>query len=307
MVLKENLKKLLSIYSIMMKNITGHDLFKKHDFDTIFSELYNLYRKNFLTLFIYSLIGILILQLGIVWLGFNKAEMLTIMQDNYSQPSMDYVGTLLLIVLGSLIIYTLIHVFITYFIMARQENPSITPLEALGASIRKYLINYLILVIIIILMMVIGAIVGVLALIIGSFLAVLYLGTSLFISGTILIAENTNPFDSISRSFKLSHKDFWYTLGLVVVFVLILFVINLILSAIIAIPGAVVFFQKIFSADNVSNLTSAGMSEFYNFGIIAVILSSIINALIVPLTPLFAILVYYRLRFIEKENSEPNH
>lgn len=282
-----------------MENLTSHRLYRDHDFDTAFSELYGIYKRNFWSLFLLSLAGILILHLLFYYVGIQHMDFSGMAAEEF-EPPRGFVSNILLVMLAGLLIYTFLNLAITWFVFRRQEDRDEPALNIFGQAAGKYYFRFLLLLILVSLILIAGIMLGVFALIIGSLLAAIYLGTSLFVSAPALVIERIGPGDAVARSFVLTHRDFWMTLGLVVVLYLIIMLIQFILTAIVSLPGAVAFISKLVSTGDGSELIASGqLSGLFGWGLAGVILIGIVRALALPLAPIFAVILYYKLKHQE--------
>jgi len=148
-----------------------------------------------------------------------------------------------------------------------------------------------------------GTIVGLLALIVGAFVAVTFLGVSLFPTMTILIVEDTGIFETIGRSFRLVLKDFWTILGYLIILILIIILMNLIFGAISMAPYASSFLRDLLGSGAPD--AAAGVNTFQLMTRpLYVILNSLLSALLLPLIPIFSTLVYFHLKYVEDERAQ---
>ena len=144
-----------------------------------------------------------------------------------------------------------------------------------------------------------GIFIGLIAVIVGSLVAVAYLGTVMMSGGAVIVAEEKNAIETIGRIFSLTHKDFWSALGVVVLFVLIMLLISLVLSAIIAIPVIIMFFGNL---NDSGSILEALNLKMYDLGIWVVILNSIVSALTYPLYAILSVVLYFKLKYSEDHN-----
>ncbi|MCK4344910.1 MAG: hypothetical protein KAX05_06440 [Bacteroidales bacterium] len=280
-----------------MENYKDHPFYQPMDLENIFSKTWEVYKKNFRWLFLYSFLGILLLQMLMYYTQFQQIFDLNYLNDIDSLGKI--FGNLMLFGIILFIGYAILYLFIHYFIIYREIEPDKSHLIFLGDSVRKYALTYLATILLVFFILIAGAILGLIAFIIGSFIAVLYFGAVFFPISPLVIVEKTNPFESISRSFRLVHTNFWPTLGYIVLLYIILMVISLVLGAITMAPFAVDFF-KLLNPNVVLELFESGepiLSKIISPGYI--LLSSVANAITFPVVPIFAVLVYFNLRYKE--------
>jgi len=287
-----------------MESINEHELYRNHDFDTAFGALYRIYKKNFWPLFLLSLAGTLIVYLFAFSFGPYQIPSQAI-PDPGPGDIAHFLTLFSLILVVGLLVYTFVYLAILYWVYRRQEKETRSAWSVFAEAARKYYFRFLLLVILVSLIFIVGSVIGLLIFFIGIILALAYLGVSLYVAGPALIVENASPGDAIWRSFTLTHKDFWMSLGLVVVLFVITVVIQFVLMALVALPGAIVFISQVASEGGASGWLSPDISSFWSgFGVIGIILNSAVSALVMPLMPIFAMILYYRLRYHENETSQ---
>jgi hypothetical protein len=282
-----------------------HSLYQKHDFDTAFTTLYRIYKKNFLPLFLLSLAGMLIVYLFAFSLGPYQIPSEAIPDPGAAEIA-HFLKLFLLILVVGLLVYTFVYLGILYFVYRKQEHDTRHAWSVFAEAARKYYWQFLLLVILVSLIFIVGSVIGVLIFFVGILLAMAYLGVSLYVAGPAMILENKGPADAIGRSFSLTHKDFWMSLGLVFVLFVIAMVLQFVLIAIVSMPGAIVFISSgVASGGDLSQWFASDLSTFWTgFGLISMIMNSAVSALVMPLMPIFSMILYYRLRYMENEAGQ---
>jgi len=140
-----------------------------------------------------------------------------------------------------------------------------------------------------------GMMFGVLLFIVGMFAAMVYLAAVFTPTSALLIVEEVNPLEAITGSFKLVHKDLWKTLGYIVVFYILYFVIGIILSSIIMAPFAGNFLEFL-SPETPTEIAKTTNSLLSNISPAYILISSATSAVTTPLVPIFSILIYFNLK-----------
>jgi hypothetical protein len=133
----------------------------------------------------------------------------------------------------------------------------------------------------------IAVILGIFVLIVGAFFAMLYVVTIYLFILPVMMVEGTDIGNTISRTIKLVHKNFWSNIGWVAVFIIIMLVISLIFSGIILIPFTGNFIKTIVNPEDASKLVDITNKPLF------IILSAIVSALTLPLMPIFACILYF--------------
>ena len=95
---------------------------------------------------------------------------------------------------------------------------------------------------------------------------------------------------TISRSFSLMHRKLWPNIGWTAVFLIIMIVVSVLLSALILIPFTGGFLKSIFGADKSGDIANITTKPLYIF------LSAIAGALTMPAMPIFACILYFNGR-----------
>ncbi|MEE4198317.1 MAG: hypothetical protein V2I54_11785, partial [Bacteroidales bacterium] len=106
--------------------------------------------------------------------------------------------------------------------------------------------------------------------------------------------------EAIGRTFSLCHKDFWSTLGSMVLFILIMILISIVVSALMSIPFVILFFDQ---WGETGNIIEALNWQRYDIGVGYVIINSIVAALVYPLYAIFSVALYLKLKFKEDQDT----
>lgn len=284
-----------------MFDLTKHSLYKRMEADSVLSNIFNIYLKKFPVLIIFSFIAAFLIQMTFYQLGFF--ELSKINNTN------DLIGEILSmrkeIIIASLVYFfiygILISVLINYIIKI-DLNPAVTIGSVVTESIKKFSIHLVFFLLIASLMIILGSVIGMLILYIGFFVALPYLGTGLVSGPAVIVAEEKNAIETIRRSFSLVHKDFWATLGTLVLFFLIMILISFVLSAIMAIPFAIKFIDNFHET---GHLLESLNVQLYDIGIWTVVINSIVSALIYPFYAILSVVLYFKLKYIEDERNLP--
>jgi hypothetical protein len=141
----------------------------------------------------------------------------------------------------------------------------------------------------------IAIIVGIFALIVGAFFAFIYVMTVYLIVLPVLMAEGTNIFNAIGRTFSLVHRNFWSNMGWVAVFLIILILVSVLLSTLVLIPFTGDFLKTIMNPEDPSKMIDMASNPWL------LILSAVTNALTLPLLPILAGILYFNGIASEKQ------
>lgn len=264
-----------------MDNFRNHPLYKVHTIDTAMNSLWDFYRKNFLVLFIMSA------ALAFVMQYFSS---LIDMKDLQSDPDPFVMLEKMKAFLVPMLIISLLNLLLTtilqHYILFRPVDSSITVMNSVIRSFR-YFFPYLIILIILSFTGAIAIVIGLFALVVGAVFAAIYIMTLYMFILPVMMAEGPDIGKTISRVFRLAHRDFWSNFGWVAAFIVILFVISLVLSGIILLPFAGSFFKTLFNPEEASAAVDMARNPLF------IILSALANAVTIPLMPIFAAIIYF--------------
>ena len=274
-----------------MDHFSSHPLYRKHNIDSAMSSIWEFYKSKFLSLFIISLVMSLVIQYASTMV--NLKELQTITDPMLLLEKMKgFLVPILIISLINLLFATILQYYIIYNPLSSENNFFVSLLKSL-----KYFIPYLIIIVLLAFFGTIAIVLGILALIIGAFFAILYIMTLYLFILPIMMIEGSNIGDTINRTFKLVHKNFWTNIGWVAVFLLALIVISVIFSAIVLLPFTGNFLKTILNPENGSAVTDVSTNPIF------IILSALIGALTLPLMPVFACVLYFNARANEDQGQ----
>lgn len=272
-----------------MEQLKNHPLYRKHDIDSAMSALWAFYKSNFLVLF-----GISAVMSVTIQFAASMIDMTSFQEAALARDFELMVGNMKELLFPAMIV-SLIGLFfavvLQHFIIHRpvDEGNSIMVSAIQGI---KYFFPFLILMILMSFLGAFALMVGLLMLVVGAFFVALYMFTLYVILLPVLIIEGTNIGNAISRTFSLLHRNFWTNVGWAAVFLILLIVISFVLSAIMLplTAGAAVATGD---APVITGLTTNPL---------IIILSGLLNALTLPLMPIFGCILYFTARAREDES-----
>jgi hypothetical protein len=267
-----------------MDQITKHPLYRNHNIDSAMSSIWDFYKQNFLPLFLISLVMSLAMQYAATFVNIKEFQTMTDPLQMLEKMK-ELVIPFSIISLLNLLFSAILQHYIIYRPLDSSNNIGVSVLKAL-----KYFIPYLIIMILLAFVGGIAIILGFFALIVGAFFALLYIMTIYMFVLPILMIEDNSIGHTISRSFSLMHRSFWSNLGWTAVFVIIIIVVSLILSAIVLIPFTGGFLKSILNPQNATDVADITTKPFY------IILSALAGALTLPLMPIFSCILYFNTR-----------
>jgi hypothetical protein len=275
-----------------MTDITRHPLYRIHTLDSAMSSLWEFYKKKFPVLFIVSLIVSLLTQYISIRIDFAELQSITDPQELLSRMR-EYVAPMLLITVLNLLFTTALHYYVIYNPLS-QENTSI---RCFISSLR-YFIPYLITIILLAFFGSILIVLGLAALIVGAFLAALYILTIYMFILPVMMVEGPNIGNTIARTIKLLHRNFWANTGWTSVFLVIILVISVIFSGLVLLPFTGSFMKVFSNPDDAAAISDLASNPGY------IILTSMVNGLVFPLLPVFASILYFNGRAREGQTEE---
>jgi hypothetical protein len=264
-----------------MEEFSSHPLYRKHTLDSAMSSLWDFYRKKFLVLFISSFVMSFIMQYISSTIDFTGLAYMTDPVEMLGKVR-EFIWPMIIVSIINLLFTTILQ----YYVIYNPVNPDVNIFVASYKSL-KYFVPYLIIIVLFAFFGSFALVLGLFALIIGVFFAALYLMTIYLFILPVLMVEGPNIGNAISRSFSLTHRNFWANMGWVAVFILILVVISVILSMVIMIPFTGSIFKGIANPEEVLNTLDYMTNPWY------LILGSLVSALYFPLLPIFAAILYF--------------
>jgi len=280
-----------------MDQFSSHPLYRRHSIDSAMSSLWEFYKKKFIPLFIISLVMSFIMQYASTFIDIKEIQTITdprLMLEKIAS----YVVPILIISIVNLLFTTILQ----YYIINNPLNSETSIFSSVINSF-KYFIPYLIIMVILAFAGSIAVVLGILALVVGVFFSLLYIMTLYLFILPIMMVEGTNIGDTISRTIKLAHRNFWTNIGWVAVIVILLLVLSIILSGIILLPFTGNFIKTLTNPENVKSVADMTTNPAY------LILSAIVGSLTLPLLPIFACILYFNARAGEEQSqiiTQPN-
>jgi len=212
-----------------------------------------LYKKKFLSLFIISFAMSLVIQYASTLVNLEEISTITDPMVMLGKIK-ELIGPILIISVINLLFTTILQYYIIYNPLNSENNILVSALKSL-----KYFIPYLILMVLLAFAGSIAIVLGILVLIVGVFFSVLYIMTIYLFILPVMMAEESNIVNTISRTISLAHRNFWSNIGWVAVFIIILIVVSVISTGIILLPFTGSFVKTILNpgeSANILNMTN---------------------------------------------------
>ncbi len=267
-----------------MDQINNHPLYKNHNIDSAMSSLWDFYKKRFLTLFAISFAMSLFIQYLSTFINIQELSSLTDPTEIFKKMK-EMLVPILLVSLVNLLFNAVLQYYVIYNPLDRSINIFVSAMKSV-----RYFVPYIIIMILLAFAGSIAIVLGIFLLIVGAFFAFLYIMTLYLFILPVMMVEGPNIGTTISRTFSLTHKNFWPNLGWVAIFLLILIVISLLASAVILLPFTGNFLKTIMNAGEPSAIPNLPHNPLF------VIFSAIAGALTLPLLPLFSCILYFNGR-----------
>jgi hypothetical protein len=276
-----------------MLKITEHPLYRKHDIDSAMNSFWSFYKGRFLTLFLASFVMSLIVQYGSSFIDLKELQTI---KDPMAmlEKLKDFIVPIVILSLAGLIFSNILH----YYILFNPLDSSKSIFVSVVVSL-KYYIPCLIILIIFAFFGSIALLLGFLVLIVGALFALIYIMMIYLFIMPVMMSEGIHIGNTILRTFRLSHRNFWNNIGWTSVFLMLLLVISLLLSFVIMIPFTGSFLKSLFNPDNTGKVLDMTSSPLY------IILSAVVNAITMPAIPIFGFLLYFNGRAREVVDQTP--
>jgi hypothetical protein len=278
-----------------MDQLSNHPLYKRHNLDSAMSSLWSFYKKHFLQLFIISFVMSIVMQYASTMVNVEELSTITDPMAMLSKMK-ELLGPILIISVVNLLFTMILQYYILYKPLEKDLNIFLSALKSM-----KYFIPYLIILILLSLVGAVAIVLGILVLIVGVFFSVLYITMIFLFILPIMMAEETNISQTITRIIALAHRNFWSNIGWVAVFLIILIVVSIIFSGLILIPFTGSFLKTITNPAETSGVMNMTKNPLF------IILSALSGALTFPVLPIFSWILYFNGKAGEtqNENSTP--
>ena len=264
-----------------MDNYNNHPLFRVHNIDSAMNSLWEFYKRYFLPLFILSVLMSLTMQYASTFIDLQEIQSETDPIAMFGKMKA-FLVPMLIISLLNLLFTTILQHYVIHKPVDSENNIISSVLKSF-----RYYIPYLLTIIILSFAGSIAIILGFFVLVIGAIFAVIYVMTLYLFILPVMMVEGVDIRKTISRVFTLTHRNFWTNFAWVAIFVSILIVLSLILSGIVLIPFTGSFIKTLFNPEEVTAAADLTNNPFF------IILTSLVNALTMPLMPIFATILYF--------------
>lgn len=273
-----------------MEPISSHPLYKAHTIDSAMNSLWKFYTGKFITLFLVSFVMGLIIQYLSSMIRINIGDYQTLNIDEMMLKLREYLWPMIIVSVLSLVFTTILHSYVIFNPLDNENNI----FKCIVISFR-YFIPYLMIMIMLAFVGSIALFLGLLVLVIGVLFAGIYIMTLYLFILPVMMVEGPNIANTISRTIKLAHRDFWSNIGWTAVFIIIILVVTMILSGLILLPFTGSFFSAIKNPEEATAVMDLTAKPLY------IILSAVLNGLTMSLLPIFACILYFNGRAREDQ------
>ena len=260
---------------------TTHPLQGARDIDSAMNLIWAFYTKNFVVLFVLSFVLSLLSQFLMQASGFSEIQTATTPEEMLEIFTGIY-PKLIIIGLVSLI-FNLFLGFFVYHYPGMRMSAIIT---SLGKTLKSFL-PYLVIMIIFSFLGLIGLFVGIFALVVGAFFVLIYLVALFALLIPVVVVEDLHIGETMGRAFSLTNKRFWPNMGWTSVFMLILIVVSMVLSALVLLPFTGSFIKSLTNPEEASAIIELSSNPAF------LIASSVVDALTRPFLILLGFTMYY--------------
>jgi hypothetical protein len=277
-----------------MDQIKNHPLYRKHNIDSAMNTLWEFYKTRFVSLYLISLVMSGVIQYASMLINIQELQPTTDPMVMLEQLK-GYIVPMLIIMVLSLFLSTIFHYYILHKPLDESQNIFRCTLKSL-----KYFLPYLVIFVILAFAGSIALLLGLMVLIVGVFFSIIYVGVvALFIMPVMMVEEATID-RTIARTVKLSHTGFWANMGWTAVFFILYIIISMVLSGLVLLPFAGNFLRTFANPEDTTSIMNLPTNPLF------LILSAAVNALTLPLFPIFAFILYFNGKAREEDLNLPS-
>ena len=275
-----------------MEPIESHPLYKAHTIDSAMNSFWDFYKKRFVALFLISFA----MGLAMQYLGtFIRIDI-----GDYQSFDMDEMMNKLSEFKWPMIIFTLVNVLfaviLQYFVIFNPLDSECSFLKCLVKSLRYY-VPYLLILVILAFVGSFALFLGLILLFVGALFAGVYIMTLYLFILPIMMVEGPIIAHAIVRTATLAHRNFWNNLGWTAVFIILLLVASILLSGLVLLPFTGSFLSAVSNPEDAAAALEISTRPLY------IILSAVVNAITLPMLPIFSSILYFNARAREAERN----
>lgn len=275
-----------------MTEYRNHPLYRKHTLDSVMESLWAFYKAHFAPLFIISFI----FSVAATWfsLSIDTGALMEMATNGDVEALTIFLKSYVRMIIPVLLVTLYSFVFLCLYVF-RAGSDNVNYASLIGASLR-YLLTAAIIFILFIPLGTFAAVAGLLALIIGILFSMLWLVALAAFILPLLITEGNDITNALVRSFRLLHRYFWPNMGWTAVVIVMIIIISLVISGLSMIPFAGSLLKTMANPEEAAHLLEMVRNPVY------IVFSSALNALLMPVFPIFSYILYFNSRAREDEN-----
>ncbi|MDX9928692.1 MAG: hypothetical protein RBS37_02450 [Bacteroidales bacterium] len=275
-----------------MNSYKDHVLYRKHTLDSAMESLWTFYKTNFAPLFIISFLFTTIVTF--LSINIDTEKMIEAASSQDMEAWKTVMREIALSSVPAMLVSLLSLSYISLYIL-NGSHGSYDYVKMFGRSF-VYFLTFTIIMILFVPVAAIAVVAGILALIIGVIFSAIWLTALAAFFMPLLMAEGNNITNAIARSFKLMHRHFGSNLGWTAVVLVIILIISLVISGLSLIPFAGSFLKTMSNPEEAAHLIDMAKNPIY------IIFSSALNALVMPVLPIFGFILYFNAKAWEDDS-----
>ena len=273
-----------------MEPIESHPLYKAHTIDSAMNSFWDFYKKRFFALFLISFaMGLAMQYLG-TFIRIDIGDYQTFDMDEMMNKLSEFKWPMIIFTLANV----LFMVILQYFVMFNPLDSECTFLKCVVKSLRYY-IPYLLILVILAFVGSFALFLGLILLFVGALFAGVYIMTLYLFILPIMMVEGPIIAHAIVRTATLAHRNFWNNLGWTAVFIILLLVASILVSGLVLLPFTGSFLSAVSNPEDATAALEISTRPLY------IILSAVVNAITLPMLPIFSSILYFNARAREAE------
>ncbi len=276
-----------------MKNYQNHPLAGATDLDSAFNKMWSFYKNYFMGMYIISVAGSLLSLILMADIDMASLQEVSTDPQLVLEKMKSMAGPYALTMLVTLLLMVFLH---TWILDRPADEPGFASM--LLKKMLMALLPYLAAMIIFMVLTVILTSIGIVLFVLPGLFALAYMATVMIFAMPVTLVESSNPIEIITRSFKLMHRNLWPNMGWFVILALVMVVTAMLLSTLTMLPFTGSFIRSITNPEEASAMLEMSRNPIY------IGLSALTGALVRPLMPILAFLLYFRNRGEEVAETE---
>lgn len=276
-----------------MKNYQNHPLAGAVDLDSAFNKMWSFYKKYFIGMYIISVAGSLLSLIFMADIDMASLQEVSSDPQLVLEKMKSMAGPYALTMLVTMLLMVVLH---TWVLDRPADEPGFA--STLLKKMIVTLLPYLVAIIILMVLTVILTSIGIVLLVLPGLFALAYMTTVMIFAMPVTLLETHSPIEIITRSFRLMHRNLWPNMGWLVILALIMVVTAMLLSTLTMLPFTGSFIRSISNPGEATAMLEMSRNPLY------IGLNALTGALVRPLMPILAFILYFRNRGEETAETE---